>query len=122
MYIRWKRKKRTKEIAWMIKEGDYIYAVLVEARRIDGKPRQKTVKYLGGIREKNQDIYGQMTFWDKAEKELASLNLDPAARNKIIVSLEKVVPKPSQDDLIKWQEARNEVRKRWEERILKGRT
>ena len=69
MYVRWNRKKRTKKIEWVMNEGDYIYAVLVETRRIDGKPRQKTIKYLGGIGENNPNVYGRMRFWESEMRD-----------------------------------------------------
>jgi hypothetical protein len=47
MFIRWRRKKSEKEGL----DLHYLRAELVECNRIDGKPRQKTVKYLGSIRE-----------------------------------------------------------------------
>jgi hypothetical protein len=121
MYVRWNRRKRIKKIEWVMKEGDYMYAVLVETHRIDGKPRQKTIKYLGGVGENNPSAFRRMRFWEKAEKELASLNLDPAARDKIIAILGKKVPKPSEDDVAGWREARMQMLRRQEERISGGR-
>jgi hypothetical protein len=44
MYVRWNRRKRIKKIEWVMKEGDFLYAVLVESIRIEGKPRQRTIK------------------------------------------------------------------------------
>jgi hypothetical protein len=39
MYVRWKRQKRD--------QGETTRAALVRSVRVDGKPRQKVVKYLG---------------------------------------------------------------------------
>lgn len=115
MYARWNRKKRTKNIAWVKEEGDLLYAVLVENTRIDGKPRQRTIKYLGGIGER-QNIYTQIKFWEKAEENLSTLNLDDSIRNKIIDKLKEKVTRPSEKELSAWREVR---RKRLEE-IEKG--
>lgn len=120
MYIRWNRKKRIKKIEWVMKEGDYIYAVLVENIRIDGKPRQKTIKYLSGIGENNPSVYSRMMFWEKAEKNLASLNLAPDVQEKILASLRERVPKPSDEEFSAWREIRSQRLKELEGKIAKS--
>lgn len=121
MYVRWNRRKRTKKIAWVMKEGDYLYAVLVESIRIDGKPRQRTIAYLGGVGENNPGVYGRMRFWEQCERKLASLNLDAAVLEKIVTSLKTRVQKPSQDEFDAWHKARAEELKRYEDRIRAAR-
>jgi len=115
MYVRWNRKKRTKDITWVKEEGDFLYAVLVENTRIDGKPRQKSIKYLGGIGER-QNTYTQIRFWEHADQNLSAIYLDGSTRNKIIDKLKEKVPRPSEEELSAWRELR---RKRLEE-IEKG--
>lgn len=85
---------------WRGKEGDYIYAVLVETHRVDGKPRQKVIKYLGGIGEDAlSHVYLRKFFWDTVEKNLSGLELTTEEKNKIVTSLEKTVPKPTDADI-----------------------
>jgi ribosomal protein L32E len=120
MYVRWNRRKRIKE-GWRKKKGDYLSAVLVESCRIDGKPRQKTIKHLGSIGEDRLDrVYDRKCFWDKAERNMDSLNLQPDNRHKVIVGLEKIVPKPSDADIAKDLEERKRSLKEIEERLSRG--
>ena len=49
MYVRWKKRERSRR-GWHTEPPQLLTAVLVESRRVDGKPRQRTVAYLGSIR------------------------------------------------------------------------
>ena len=51
MYVRWKRRKGTKTLRFEYEPRDTWSAVLVENKRVNGKPCQRVVKYLGSIRE-----------------------------------------------------------------------
>ena len=55
MYVKWQVKKRSS--AWHSR-GNLLTATLVECRRIEGKPRQQVVAYLGSVR---LDYVGQHT-------------------------------------------------------------
>ena len=95
MYVRWQRRTR--------KQGSRIHnhaipvlvtATLVESRRIDGKPRQHHVAYLGGIRDTEIQHDGcRDRFWEGAEAKLAALNLPESERVRIEAALEDVVPR-----------------------------
>ena len=99
MYVRWNKRKRFKS-GWRKKEGHYLSAVLVESHRVNGTPRQKIIKFLGSIGEESlHRVFRCQDFWAAAEKNLASLGLSAEDQQKIIASIEKVVPKPSEDDL-----------------------
>jgi RNA binding exosome subunit len=99
MYVRWNKRKRFK-IGWRKKEGHYLSAVLVESHRVDGTPRQKIIKCLGSIGEENlHRVFRRQSFWATTEKSLAELGLSTEDQQKIIASIEKVVPKPSEDDV-----------------------
>lgn len=93
MHIRWNRN-------WN-KKGDFIYAILSESRKIDGKFRYTTIKYLGGISENHPCPYRRMRFWKTVEKKMSEVELSPEMLEKVIISLEKRIPKPSDDDLEK---------------------
>jgi hypothetical protein len=104
MYIRWKRQRRRdiKRYEWgagtRIEEQWLLSASLVEARRVDGAPRQRTIAYLGSIRE------GQMTeagpasrFWSSVERKLDELVLSDDQRATIESRLTDKVPRPSDE-------------------------
>ena len=105
MYIRWNRTKRSKD--YLQKFGDLLSAVLVESIRIDRKPRQKVIKYLGGVDEKPLYITPIFSFWRTVDSKLDELNLAPAVRKKIVNSIEKRIPRPSNEDYEKEQAIMN---------------
>ena len=79
-------------------------AVLVESVRINGQPRQRTIRYLGSIRECHLDLEGQYSifhrgyFWQSADTNLESLDLSDLERARIIAALEDVVPRPDPEE------------------------
>ncbi len=91
MFVRWKRRKT--------RRGDELLsAVLVESVRVEGKPRQRIVKYLASIHQS----YAQRQwwrpckeFWEKATAELDSLELTKRERREIESRMRQVVPKPT---------------------------
>jgi len=104
MFIRWNRRKRTKT-GWRRKEGDYLTAVLVESVRVNGSPRQKIIKCLGSIGEDALGkVYRRDNFWETVERNLSTLELTEEMKDKIIVSLKKTVPKPSDKEVKKDRE------------------
>ncbi len=74
MFIRWQKRKRRDGVT-------RLNAVLCESRRVDGKPRQEHIAYLGAIDDvwldQPLDDPGanlkRYEFWEKAEKRLAPL-------------------------------------------------
>jgi len=95
MFVRWKKRKLTR--AWHKHRGDIVLcAQLVECRRVDGKPRQKVIKYLGSIHDYGRDTSGhQLGFWDTADRALGELTLDAAARREVEAALLAKVPRPT---------------------------
>ncbi len=75
-------------------------AVLVESVRINGQPRQRTVRYLGSIRECHLDLEGQYSifhrgyFWRSVDANLETLDISDLERARIVATLEDVVPRP----------------------------
>ena len=106
MYVRWNRHKRATG------KENYIYAVLVESHRVAGKPRQRTIKYLGGIRENTPYASHRESFWKEAEKKLYEAGLVPEAREKVILKMKTVVPRPSEEDV---EKEREEINRRTKE-------
>ena len=91
MYVRWQRKQR----ADRDNLGPLLCAELVESRRVDGAPRQRTVAYLGGIREGSIDskLGRHVKFWGDVTERLDKLggDLAPGVREKVEEALAKRV-------------------------------
>jgi hypothetical protein len=74
MYVQWKSRKLNKNTRWR-KRGDVHWrAILVENVRVDGKPTQWHIAYLGGITERNiahEKPAHRIYFWNGVEQKLA---------------------------------------------------
>jgi hypothetical protein len=96
MFVRWKRRERvSRKWGRVRRTGKFLLsAVLVCSERQDGKPRQKVLAYLGSIiEERIQTSGGRSGFWKGVDSRLASLNLDPAQRQRVEDALHSVVPR-----------------------------
>ena len=89
VFVRWQRKQRVDRY----NRGPLLCAVLVKSRRVDGEPRQRTVAYLGGIRESFIDEREKehRAFWRHADERLDELALDPEARAKVEAAIDSRV-------------------------------
>lgn len=85
MYVRWQRRTRKR-----YGKSPLVMAVLVESRRVDGKPRQRVVAYLAGIRERSigEREKEHREFWRKVDERLDELRLDRETRERIETILE----------------------------------
>ncbi len=107
MFVRWKRKHLMRRIRWGEDPGDSLSAVLVESRRVDGRPKQRYVKHLGVIPERHLESHGwRVGFWKTADAALASLGLPMAEREAVEAQLAARVPRPNADEA---REARAEL-------------
>ena len=102
MFVRWKRRntnpKRTR--GWPGLAEHSLYAVLVRSDRVDGKPRQRVVRYLAHIGEQYTGATAhQQYFWERVDAQLDDLGLDDAIRQSVTSSLIEVVPRPSSQEL-----------------------
>ena len=87
MFVRWKRRllspAKTNRAAVAGKDAERHHAldcVLVESRRVDGKPRQRQLAYLGTIREDRvATAEAADAFWRRTEEVLHRLGLPPDA-------------------------------------------
>ncbi len=119
MYIRWNRRKR-KTTSWQKKTGCYLTAIAVESHREDGSPRQKVIKCLGSIGEERlEKVYARKRFWETVEKKLHSISASDGDKERIISSIEKVVPKPSTDEIEKDHQESIQLLKQIEQRLKK---
>ena len=98
MYIRWKKKYRKKR--WHDNTSRYtLSAVLVESMREYGKVKQKFILHLASIRGERIEIsIHRSIFWRKVSQKLKNLDLSKEDISPIIVSLQKVVPIPNEED------------------------
>ncbi len=95
MFVRWQRRSRKRYGA-----PPLLTAVLVECRRVDGKPRQRTVAYLAGIRERfvGKNAWQHDRFWSRVDTRLDELALDPQTRATIEASIAARVPRVTDEN------------------------
>ncbi len=101
MFVRWQRKKRVDRDKW----GQLLCAVLVESRRVDGEPRQRTIAYLGSIREGciESALGWHVEFWHDVARRLDQLGdgLAPDEREKVEAALAKRVRRLTESEFAK---------------------
>jgi hypothetical protein len=96
--IRWRKRERTQ--TWADSPADYMIAILVESKQVDGTPHERTVSYLGSIRSDHLSLLWPVKdFWTSAERNLSAVELSPRMREQIISDLRKVVPSPDDETL-----------------------
>jgi len=97
MFARWQ--KRTG-----LKGGVHWDAVLVEAVRVNGEPRQRYVGCLCGIGQQALDGPYRVAvccgFWDKVTDRLHDLSVAPEAHARIVATLARKVPLPTREEYI----------------------
>ncbi len=95
MFVRWQRRSRKRYGG-----SPLLAAVIVECRRVDGKPRQRTVAYLGGIRERfvGEHERRHEKFWNRVDARLDELGLDPSTRASIEASIAARVPRVTDEN------------------------
>ena len=92
MYVRWKKKNRKRRYNESIPKVT-LCAVIVRSQRINGKSKQKVVKYLGSIREEQVKYsYSRDIFWRNVRQKLYELDINTKDREVIIRKLREVVP------------------------------
>jgi hypothetical protein len=98
MFARWQ--KRTG-----VKGAVHWNAVLVEAIRVDGRPRQRHVGCLAGIGQQRIDgacsVTRRRLFWDGVMTRLHELHVPPEAHGGIVAMLARKVPFPTCEEYIR---------------------
>ena len=91
MDVRWKRRPLKKRNS-SDPNPHQLAASLVESRRVDGKPRQRTVAYLGSISERflTEPAHRQW-FWKDLAQRLDALALPQREREAIETALARTV-------------------------------
>ncbi len=84
------------------KDGDSLDAVLVESVRAAGRVRQRFISHLGHIHENKKTwLSDRAPFWNQAILKLDALHLGTPERANIEALLDRVVPRPSMEELEK---------------------
>lgn len=100
MFARWKKRRLKRREANDSIEGAVRSAVLVRAIRINGKPRQKIVQYLGSIRDSQiEESRCRVRFWFEVERKLKGLEIADELYNKVLITLSMVVPLPTVEEV-----------------------
>ena len=101
MFVRWQKRKRRTQY-WHFDQRRYLNgvhhlaAVLVESKRVNGKPVLRHLAYLGGINETQlKTLRHRVWFWESATERLDKLKVKGAERAKIEAALAKVAARPT---------------------------
>ena len=85
-------------------------ALLVESQRIDGKPVQRHVAYLGGITESAIELPAQRAFfWKGVTQQLDRLAVSEDDRARIEAAVEAKVPRLTRREYNEWLIRRDEL-------------
>jgi hypothetical protein len=108
MFIRWQTRKRRKPAFghWYDNDGNrlsdlHCQAVLVESKRVGGKPRQKHIATIVGFSESATKIDAQRCYiWEAVDKKIRLLNnrISDADRDRIQAAIAAKVPRPTPDE------------------------
>ncbi len=114
MFVRWKRRKKAQKRPGQYgpprcrsENGDSLYCVIAESKRVKGSPRQKVICYLGSVDEGDTErLCVRVDFWDHVVANLDRLRLVPAERTKIEGSINRVVSRPTDDEATQFRKER----------------
>jgi hypothetical protein len=98
MYVRWQSYKRRSK-PWEGREQRWVLhwrAILVESKRVDGKPRQIHVAYLAGFIRHNLRGSGRVWLWERIDRRLDKLGnrVSPDDRKRIVAALARKAAEP----------------------------
>jgi hypothetical protein len=121
MFVRWQHRKKTRPMFFgrgrTHDGGDVRWtAILAESVRIDGKPRQRHIAYLGGYYE-NDGIGDREEFWKTVTAHLDRLGLSPAERKKIEADIARKIPRPTKRQLADAERRANKLRATFADKI-----
>ena len=102
MYVKWQRRTRKRG-----GRSPLLTAVLVESRRVDGKPRQNHVAYLASIRERSigERESAHDRFWANVDVRLDELDLDAETRANIEARILERVPRVTAENRAEFEAA-----------------
>ncbi|WP_374027422.1 hypothetical protein ACES2J_12505 [Bdellovibrio bacteriovorus] len=101
MFARWKSQLLRKSLRHRGSPKHAYYAIIVEAYKKDGRPAQRLVRYIGGIREQDLNSpFHRKEFWERADRIMAEMNLAPQMRSSFEQKFAAKVPRPSRSELL----------------------
>jgi hypothetical protein len=113
MFVRWQeytsRAKSRRLRAFRKKHGPHrLRAILVETVRIDGKPHQRYLAYLGSVQADRRD---RPRFWYGVTRKLDQCRLSREQRNRITSAIAKKIggKVPTKAELKKFERRRAEL-------------
>lgn len=116
MFIKWK-------VEYASRRREKYVAYLAQSVRIEGKPRQKIVAYLGSIGEWALSGGADWSaFWYKAHCALCLAQVDRKTYQEAMSLLAKRVKRPTQEELVKILQSELEVAEWRMERKLQEQT
>jgi hypothetical protein len=101
MFVRWQSRVRAERNEWALRQvGDTTWnAILVESVRVNGKPRQSLVAYLGSFSTRQAKSSAQRVYtWEHMLERLDRLSnrITPKDRKKIEAAIaSKLGPRPT---------------------------
>jgi hypothetical protein len=102
MFVRWQSRKRTVHSSYLGGPDDVHWrARLVVSERVDGRPRQRHIAYLGGITESAIDnTHQRRGFWDTVHERLDRLanRVSTKDRQRIEITVALKVPRLSREE------------------------
>lgn len=90
MFVRWKKRPHRQSLSYSLT------ALLVQAVRIEGKPRQHVLANLGTLHSSQLD-QEQPAWWARLLQTLDRLQLDDTTRARILESIAQKTPRPAND-------------------------
>ncbi len=108
MFVIWRRRKREKyrDIWHYFQIGDVrLTPVVVESRRVDGKPRQEHIAVLPSFIERLTTEGDAVWYWGTLEEKLARLSnrISPDEMEKIREAIAKKFPRPSDEFIAEYK-------------------
>jgi hypothetical protein len=117
MFVRWKKRKSVDKHPghqWR-KAGELTYsAELVESMRINGKPRQRVIVFLGSIKQSElASVTSRYYFWfhlvTEKMREYPLRTLPPEQQRMVFEALQQKVPLTAEDFAVEYERTRHAV-------------
>ena len=101
MFVRWQT--RTRRARAFPNTDTHWAAILAESSRVDGKPTQRHIAYLGGITESAIELPAQRAFfWKEVTQQLDKLAVSINDRVRIEAAVEAKVPRLTRREYNDW--------------------
>jgi hypothetical protein len=92
MFIRWGKQ--------FLKTDSSLFVALIRSVRVNGRPRQVYISYLGSIRESRiPSVPRRLSFWEKIDIKIEALSLKPEEEETITRNINNKVPRPSSQEI-----------------------